>query len=79
MNTRLYMCVHGCRYRKWRLSEEGGGLDLVVRCEVDGVMAAPGGASAGEVQLLSIKALNEHDVRSQVIHAAGGRVSVCMR
>lgn len=49
------------RYRKWRLNDEGA-VDIVVRCEVDGVMA---GATKDDVQLLSIKALNEHDIRSQ--------------
>ena len=41
------------RYRKFRLSEE---TDLVVRCELDGVMNYK-----GQDQLLSIKALNEFD------------------
>ena len=41
------------RYRKYKLSEE---TDLVVRCELDGVMNYK-----GQDQLLSIKALNEFD------------------
>jgi hypothetical protein len=42
-----------CRYRKFKMSEE---VDLVVRCELDGVMNYK-----GQDQLLSIKALNEFD------------------
>ncbi|KAJ9522640.1 hypothetical protein QJQ45_019730 [Haematococcus lacustris] len=47
------------RYRKWRLNEESE-LDIVVRCEVDGMIN-----NKGEDQLLSIKALNEFDMRAQ--------------
>ena len=42
-----------CRYRKFGLGED---VDLVVRCELDGVMNYK-----GQDQLLSIKALNEFD------------------
>ena len=41
------------RYRKFKMSDE---VDLVVRCELDGVMNYK-----GQDQLLSIKALNEFD------------------
>ena len=44
------------RYRKWNIAED---VDLVVRCEVDGVMEYK-----GERQLLLIKALNEFDSKS---------------
>jgi len=44
------------RYRKWNIAED---VDLVVRCEVDGVMDYK-----GERQLLLIKALNEFDSKS---------------
>lgn len=44
------------RYRKWNIAED---VDLVVRCEVDGVMEYK-----GERQLLLIKALNELDSKS---------------
>lgn len=42
------------RYRKWDL---GGGIVLVARCEHDAVVQSPN----GELQFLSIKALNEWD------------------
>ncbi|KAK9883456.1 hypothetical protein WA026_001634 [Henosepilachna vigintioctopunctata] len=42
------------RYRKWDL---GGGIILVARCEHDAVVQTPN----GELQFLSIKALNEWD------------------
>lgn len=49
------MKVHSsmCRYRKFRMNDD---VDLVVRCELDGVMNYK-----GQDQLLSIKALNEFD------------------
>ena len=49
------MCV--CvRYRRWKLGED---IDLIVRCEHDGVMT---GAN-GEVSFINIKTLNEWDSR----------------
>ena len=45
-----------CRYRKWSIAED---IDLVVRCELDGVMKYK-----GQDQLLLIKALNEYDAKS---------------
>lgn len=45
-----------CRYRKWSIAED---IDLVVRCELDGVMKYK-----GQEQLLLIKALNEFDSKS---------------
>lgn len=53
----LASCAY--RYRKWRLNDEGE-LDIVVRCEVDGVIG-----SKDDAQLLHIKALNEYDMRAQ--------------
>ncbi|XP_041099900.1 eukaryotic translation initiation factor 3 subunit D-like, partial [Polyodon spathula] len=44
------------RYRQWRLGED---IDLIVRCEHDGVMT---GAN-GEVSFINIKTLNEWDSR----------------
>uniref|UniRef100_A0A8C9SJT3 Eukaryotic translation initiation factor 3 subunit D n=1 Tax=Scleropages formosus TaxID=113540 RepID=A0A8C9SJT3_SCLFO len=44
------------RYRRWKLGED---IDLIVRCEHDGVMT---GAS-GEVSFINIKTLNEWDSR----------------
>lgn len=44
------------RYRKFNIAED---VDLVVRCEIDGVMPYK-----GEDQLLSIKALNEFDSKT---------------
>jgi len=46
----------GYRYRKYDL---GDGINLVVRCEHDAVLAAPN----GENQFLNIKTLNEFDPR----------------
>lgn len=46
----------GYRYRKWQLAP---GLDIVVRCEVNGALTTP----KGEVQLASVKALNEWNLR----------------
>ncbi|KAK5884536.1 hypothetical protein CesoFtcFv8_018347 [Champsocephalus esox] len=45
------------RYRHWKLGED---IDLIVRCEHDGVMT---GAN-GEVSFLNVKTLNEWDSRS---------------
>lgn len=47
------MRVSLVRYRKWSISDD---VDLVVRCELDGVMNYK-----GQDQLLLIKALNEFD------------------
>lgn len=44
------------RYRRWQLGED---IDLIVRCEHDGVMT---GAN-GEVSFINIKTLNEWDSR----------------
>ncbi|XP_070581270.1 eukaryotic translation initiation factor 3 subunit D-like [Ptychodera flava] len=44
----------GYRYRKWDL---GDGIELIVRCEHDGVIVG----SNGETQFLNIKTLNEWD------------------
>lgn len=44
------------RYRHWKLGDD---IDLVVRCEHDGVMT---GAN-GEVSFVNIKTLNEWDSR----------------
>lgn len=49
-------CVCLCRYRRWKLGED---IDLIVRCEHDGVMT---GAN-GELSFINIKALNEWDSR----------------
>lgn len=46
----------GCRYRHWKLGDD---IDLIVRCEHDGVMT---GAS-GEVSFINVKTLNEWDSR----------------
>jgi translation initiation factor 3 subunit D len=53
------MASCGYKYRSWRLNDEDN-LDIVVRCEVDGVINLK-----GEDQLLSVKALNEYDMRAQ--------------
>lgn len=45
-----------CRYRRWKLGED---IDLIVRCEHDGVMT---GAN-GELSFINVKALNEWDSR----------------
>lgn len=44
------------RYRHWKLGED---IDLIVRCEHDGVMT---GAN-GEVSFINVKTLNEWDSR----------------
>ena len=49
------------RYRKWSIAED---VDLVVRCELDGVMEFK-----GVEQLLLIKALNEYDSKVTGEHA----------
>lgn len=59
-----------CRYRKWRLNDDDN-VDILVRCELDGVIN-----SKGEDQLLSIKALNEYDMKTQV-RLAVGRLGGC--
>lgn len=46
----------GYRYRKWQLAP---GLDIVVRCEVNAAVTTP----KGEVQLCSVKALNEWNLK----------------
>jgi len=46
----------GYKYRKWRLNEQ---VELVCRCEVDGVMR-----EKDEDQFLTIKALNEYDPKT---------------
>lgn len=62
LNADTDLPLQSCRYRRWRLREdETSPVDIVVRCELDGVMQ-----HKGETQLLSIKALNEHDARAQV-------------
>jgi len=48
----------GYRYRKWTLNADEG-LDVVVRCELDGVIE-----NKGEEQVVSIKALNEFDLKA---------------
>uniref|UniRef100_A0A4W4ED77 Eukaryotic translation initiation factor 3 subunit D n=1 Tax=Electrophorus electricus TaxID=8005 RepID=A0A4W4ED77_ELEEL len=48
--------ARACRYRRWKLGED---IDLIVRCEHDGVMT---GAN-GELSFINIKALNEWDSR----------------
>eukprot|EP00798_Chlamydomonas_sp_ICE-L_P017542 gene17542-23863_t len=54
----LASCAY--KYRKWTLNEEGE-VDIIVRCELDGAMLS----AKGEEQLLSIKALNETDMKAQ--------------
>lgn len=49
-------CLCFLRYRHWKLGED---IDLVVRCEHDGVMT---GAN-GEVSFINVKTLNEWDSR----------------
>lgn len=44
------------RYRHWKLGED---IELIVRCEHDGVMT---GAN-GEVSFINVKTLNEWDSR----------------
>mmetsp|Transcript_2749 Transcript_2749/g.4745 ORF Transcript_2749/g.4745 Transcript_2749/m.4745 type:complete len:516 (+) Transcript_2749:103-1650(+) len=53
----LASCAY--RYRKWRLNEETS-MDIVVRCELDAMIN-----NKGEDQFMVVKALNEHDVRTQ--------------
>lgn len=53
---RLKACFCFRRYRHWKLGED---IDLIVRCEHDGVMT---GAN-GEVSFVNIKTLNEWDSR----------------
>lgn len=57
--------VSGLRYRHWKLGED---IDLIVRCEHDGVMT---GAN-GEVSFINVKTLNEWDSRVR-----GERKSQC--
>ena len=45
-----------CRYRKFSIAED---VDIIVRCQIDGVMPYK-----GEEQLLSVKALNEFDSKT---------------
>lgn len=55
LTARVCVCV--ClRYRHWKLGDD---IDLVVRCEHDGVMT---GAN-GEVSFINVKTLNEWDSR----------------
>lgn len=49
------------RYRHWKLGED---IDLIVRCEHDGVMT---GAN-GEVSFINVKTLNEWDSRVRGSH-----------
>lgn len=44
------------RYRHWKLGED---IDLIVRCEHDGVMTG----AKGEVSFINVKTLNEWDSR----------------
>lgn len=48
------------RYQKFSIAED---IDLVVRCELDGVISMK-----GQDQLLSIKALNEYDSKTTGTH-----------
>jgi translation initiation factor 3 subunit D len=50
----------GYRYRRWSLNPEDK-VEILVRCEIDGVLDT---ARTGNNQLLSIKALNEFDLRA---------------
>lgn len=50
------MASVGYRYRKWDLDN---GIILVARCQHDAVMHG----TAGEVQYINVKALNEWDPR----------------
>ena len=45
--------AYSCRYRKFKVSAD---TELVVRCEIDGVLK-----HKGQDELLSVKALNEFD------------------
>jgi hypothetical protein len=49
---------------------ESDGVDIVIRCEVDGVLPAPG--KEGGVQLVVVKALNEFDFKAQVRETKAG-------
>ena len=49
-------CDSIVRYRKWNIGDD---LNIIVRCEHDGVMAG----SNGETQFLNIKTLNEWDTK----------------
>ena len=53
-------CVRLCRYQKFSIAED---IDLVVRCELDGVISIK-----DQDQLLSIKALNEFDSKTTGEH-----------
>lgn len=57
-----------CSYRRWKLGDD---IDLIVRCEHDGVMT---GAN-GEVSFINIKTLNEWD--SRVRHCRSCVPAVC--
>lgn len=50
-------CARGYRYRKWNLLD---GVDLVVRCDIDGVEVG----KDGEKKFLTINALNEYDSKA---------------
>lgn len=56
------------RYRKWDLDN---GVVLIARCEHDAVMHGPN----GELQFVTIKALNEWD--SKVCYALSSSCSAC--
>ena len=60
---------HLTRYRRWKLGED---IDLIVRCEHDGVMT---GAS-GEVSFINMKTLNEWDSRVRHRHRGAEREDV---
>ena len=51
------MASVGYRYRKWNLD---GGITLVARCQHDAVISGPN----GEIQYITVKALNEWDPRN---------------
>ncbi|GAX73308.1 hypothetical protein CEUSTIGMA_g762.t1 [Chlamydomonas eustigma] len=53
----LASCAY--RYRKWRINEDDE-VDIIVRCELDAAIQVK-----GEEQLLTVKALNETDLRTQ--------------
>lgn len=55
--TKVQCCVHMFyRYRKWNIGDD---LNVIVRCEHDGVISG----SNGETQFLNIKTLNEWDTK----------------
>lgn len=56
LNEKTDKTVFGFRYRHWKLGDD---IDLIVRCEHDGVMT---GAN-GEVSFINVKTLNEWDSR----------------